>query len=152
MRTLTLLSSLFALSGCATITAPKTMWLTVESEPSGADIRVDGVPAGSTPATVELRKSRETPQVQVSLPGLAPALCPVRTSAGTGYVAADTLMCIFLFPFGCVALIDASGAWNELDHDRCVVRLSPAGPGREGDVGSPPGLPAPPVEGIPPSL
>ncbi|MBX7098789.1 MAG: PEGA domain-containing protein [Myxococcaceae bacterium] len=147
-----LLLNVLVLSGCATLTAPKSLWLTVESEPAGAEIRVDGVPAGTTPATVELRKSRETPLVQLAMPGRAPATCPVRTSAGGGYVVADTLMCVFLFPFGCVALIDANGAWNELVHERCALVLSPGADGRDGYVPSTSDLPAPPVEVIPPSL
>jgi len=144
-------------TGCASITAPRNDYLRVVSQPPGASVRVNGIGGGYTPAVVEVDK-QHPPVVDVSVPGQPPFICSTRMSAATGYVVADILLCVFLFPFGCVSFIDASGAWNELDHPFCAVTFAPGtkppapphppptAPGRV-----PPPAPSPPPPPAPPS-
>lgn len=126
MRVLLLVVAASLVTGCATITGGKTDYFTVSSNPPGAEVKVDGLVLGRTPTTVELDKKR-APGVEVSLPGYFPQTCRPRYAPGTGYVIADSLMCLLLFPFGCIAFIDAGGAWNELESASCNVQLQPGG-------------------------
>ena len=112
------------LTGCATLTGPKTAHLSVYSEPPGADVRVDGQPVARAPTSLELDKSRQQ-SVDVVAAGYAVAPCNTHMSPGTGYVVADAALCLFLFPIGCISLIDVTGAWNELDQPNCSVQLYP---------------------------
>jgi hypothetical protein len=142
-----LLLSLLA-SGCASITASRTEPYMIYSTPPGATVSVNGVPIGATPLTVMVDKQR-VPQVTLNYPGYAPQSCWPRLSPGTGYIVADTLLCILLFPLGCIAFIDASGAWNELEVNHCSVYFAPQ-QGVYDTAPQPPGHPAPPPKGSPP--
>jgi hypothetical protein len=110
--------------GCATITASKTELVAINSHPDGAQVRVDGMPRGFTPMTVEVEKKRP-PKIQLSMPGYQPGECRLRTYVGAGYAIADVAMCAVLFPLGCASFIDANGAWNELEATTCNVGLQP---------------------------
>lgn len=111
-------------SGCASLTGTRTDPYMIYSTPPGATVAVNGVPIGTTPVTVMVEKQR-APQVALSMPGYAPQSCFPRLSPGTGYVVADSLLCLFLFPIGCIAFIDAAGAWNELEVNSCNVYFQP---------------------------
>lgn len=112
-------------AGCAAITASRTDTLHVYSSPPGAEIRVNGTVAGRTPASIQVtRKAPETVEVVAS--GYDPQRCPVSMTAGGGYVAGDVLLCVLLFPIGCISWIDAGGDWNTLVSPHCSVTLHPA--------------------------
>ncbi|GMU59715.1 MAG: hypothetical protein AMXMBFR34_14780 [Myxococcaceae bacterium] len=113
-------------TGCATMVASRTSPYQIVSDIPGAEVRVNGMPVGRTPTVVEI--DRKHPQrIEVSAPGRYAQTCWPRTSVGMGYVVADTALCLLLFPFGCIAYIDASGAWNDLDDNICSVSLQPSG-------------------------
>lgn len=151
MRFLSLLLVASLATGCATITGGKTDYFNVNSNPPGAEVKVDGLVLGRTPTTVELDKKR-APGVEVSLPGYFPQTCRPRYAPGTGYVIADALMCLLLFPIGCIAFIDAGGAWNELENPSCTVQLQPGGYQQPYEQPGyyPPGYQAPPPGYQPP--
>ena len=142
MEKLALLASALALAGCATLTGPRAEVLNVTSEPPGADVLVNGVNVTRAPGSVELDRTR-LQSVVLSLPGYAPVACNTRMSPGPGYLVSDTLLCVLLFPFGCVAFVDASGAWNELEQPNCYARLVPGGPVENPQQVIPPGTPPP---------
>ncbi len=123
-------------SGCAAITAGSTDELKVNSTPPGAQVRVDGVPTATTPATIRVSRKRP-PTVDVAAPGYASQQCPVQMSAGGGYIAADIAWCVVAFPLGCISFIDAGGSWNELEQGSCDVALQPA------SALAPPNVPSP---------
>jgi putative lipoic acid-binding regulatory protein len=112
------------LSGCAAITASSTDDLRVISTPAAALVRVDGNIVGATPRTVEVTRKRPE-AVEVMAPGFHTQQCQVRMSAGGGYIAADIILCVLLFPIGCISFIDAGGSWNTLDQTSCAVTLIP---------------------------
>lgn len=114
-------------SGCATITASRTEQLSINSYPEGAEVRVDGMPQGHTPTTIEVEKKRP-PKIQVSMPGYRSEECRVRTGPATAYVAADAALCVLFFPLGCISFIDAGGAWNQFESTSCNVGLRPVNP------------------------
>lgn len=137
-------------SGCATLTASKYATLQVASNPPGAEVRLYGSPAGRTPVALELDKSR-IPSVEVAAQGYAPQTCRVRMSPAIGYVVADVILCVFLFPLGCISFIDAIGAWNELESPACTVDLGAGGVFGQPPAGYPPAQGYPPAGSYPPS-
>jgi hypothetical protein len=132
-------------TGCATLTGPKYERIQVTSNPPGAEVRLYGAPVGRTPVPVELDLTRPA-QIEVEAQGYAPQQCRVRLQPGVGYVVADVVLCVLLFPLGCISFIDAMGAWNEADVRACNVNLAP---GAGGAFGQPPAA-YPPTEGYPP--
>lgn len=60
IRTLTALLCFFTVgvlsSGCATIFSGTSDRITIESEPPGAKIRIDGLDRGRTPATIKVKR------------------------------------------------------------------------------------------------
>ncbi|MGC4121832.1 MAG: hypothetical protein QM765_46090 [Myxococcales bacterium] len=128
------------LTACATLTAPRTEYLQVQSEPPGASVRVNGIGGGCTPAAVQVDKHRP-PIVQVSMAGQASAYCSTEMSAAPRYVVADVILCVLLFPIGCISFMDAGGAWDELNQPVCIVRFAPGT--------QPPAAPPPPTPGPP---
>jgi len=130
-------------SGCAAITASRTETLSVTSEPPGADVLLNGAAVARTPANVLLER-KHPPVVQVAAKGYRPQECTVRMEAGGGYLAADIILCVLLFPIGCISFIDATGDWNTLTNPYCSVALAPAS-GTEPPPPPPPGpIPPPP--------
>jgi len=111
--------------GCATLTGEQSQSLSVASNPAGARVWVDGAYAGQTPMVLQLPRQRES-QVELALDGYQSQLCPTTQSANSGYVVADALLCLLLFPIGCVSFIDAGGAWSSLDYPVCNAELEPA--------------------------
>ena len=110
--------------GCAAIVASRTDTLNVNSNPQGAEIRLNGTVTGRTPAAVQV--TRMAPEsVEVVAPGYDPQRCPVSMTAGGGYIAGDVLFCVLLFPIGCISWIDAAGYWNTLVSPNCSVTLNP---------------------------
>lgn len=137
-------------AGCASITAKPTDTLYVSSTPPGAQVLVGGTARGQAPMPVELDRKENEP-VELALPGYQTRPCETRMSPGTNYVVADVVMCVLLFPFGCISFIDAGGAWNELQHHNCNLTLEPAYPAPPGSYPAPPsGYPAPPSYPPPP--
>jgi PEGA domain-containing protein len=126
--------------GCAAITASRTDMLTVNSNPQGAEVRLDGAPVARTPASIAVDRKRP-PMIEVALPGFQSRLCPIRMTAGGGYIAADIVLCVLLCPIGCISFIDAGGDWNVLDPPTCYVTFAPGGP----PAGWPPPPPPPPA-------
>ena len=63
-------------SGCATMVNGRSQDVLVLSEPSGASIRLNGQPVGSTPTTVRMRR-RGAAELVVAKAGYAPASIPV---------------------------------------------------------------------------
>lgn len=81
LRLLIIIIVCATVSGCATITRGTNQDIPVSSNPVGADIIVDGMPYGRTPATIQL--SRKHPhQVTLLLDGYEPYSVSVRTDMG----------------------------------------------------------------------
>ncbi len=59
MKNILILSTMMiVLSGCATIFKGSSQSVSFNSEPEGADIIIDGMPMGQTPATLSLKKNK----------------------------------------------------------------------------------------------
>ncbi len=151
------LASILA-TGCATLTAPRYQMLQVESIPPGATVKVNGAEAARAPVAVPIDRAKPPPVVEVSMPEKPPFVCPVWTTPGSGYVVSDVLLCVFLFPIGCISFVDAGGAWNVLAMPVCRVNFEAPGapesaqpPGQRSQPGTSTGGPPqpPPVPPYP---
>jgi PEGA domain len=141
---LSFLALVLATTGCASITASRADPYMIYSTPPGATVSVNGVPIGTTPVTVMVEKTKAVPAVSLSMPGYPAQSCFPRLSPGTGYIVADTLLCLFVPPLlGCIAFVDAAGAWNELEVNNCNVYFAPQGSPYDA-APPPPGYPPPP--------
>lgn len=75
-----LLLTALAGTGCATMINGRHQDVLVLSEPSGAAIQLNGVPVGSTPTTVRMRR-RGPAVLEVKKDGFAPSTIPVANSS-----------------------------------------------------------------------
>lgn len=122
--------------GCATILNEDTRLVTVQSNPPGAQIVVDGVPAGVTPATIPVSNSDDH-HIVISGPGGAQG-CFLESRVGAGWVVLDIILLPLLVPI----VVDAiTGEWASLGQTACYVNMG--GPAALPPAGPPP-PPAPP--------
>ena len=69
MKTILLISILALTTSCATMFTGTKQTITIESEPSGATVRVNGINRGTTPLPIELNKGEEGEILTLELEG-----------------------------------------------------------------------------------
>ncbi len=92
-------------SGCATMVNGRHQDVLVLSEPSGASIRLNGQPVGSTPTTVKMRR-RGAAELVLNKPGYVAASIPVANKE-SGWMFGNF---IFLNPLAAQGM-DSMGQW-----------------------------------------
>jgi hypothetical protein len=103
--------------GCATFLAPKTHPLPASSEPTGADVYVDGNKMGTTPVVLDL-KADKSYIIEFRKEGYEPVMKVIKTKIDSKWLVLD-IFC-GLFP----VLIDAAtGAWKTFDEDNVKTVL-----------------------------
>lgn len=116
-----LLTFALFLGGCATLIHGSSERIRVESEPSGAQVEVDGRPVGETPTTVDLRRDQDH-RVRLHRAGHEPQTVTLRR--GRSFWAAANLL-NFAAPG---LLVDLStGAFYSLKPDPISPTLDEAG-------------------------
>ena len=104
-------------SGCGLIFTSSSTPVTLETDPPGASVYVDGQPYGKTPVTVKVSNRRDHIVVFQMGQG-APTSCSLTASTGTGWIILDILN--GLLPI----IVDAvSDGWKTLDQTRCYARI-----------------------------
>lgn len=78
-------------TSCATILSDDTSYITVNSEPSGAIVKVDGFPSGTTPTTLML-DSDKSYTLEISKDGYQPQAIRVKKTIKWGWQVADLLL------------------------------------------------------------
>lgn len=123
------------LSGCATILKGSKETLTVDSEPRGAKVYLNGNPIGHTPLESQV-PSKDDYTFEFREEGYETRTATVGHFVGAGWIVAD----IFL-PFLLINIIvdAATGDWFYLDTTHVMVSLEPIA------------RPVPPPAPIPPS-
>ena len=107
----------FQLIGCATIFKGTNSHLGMHSNPSGADVYVNGKNMGKTPLTLKL-SSKATYIVEFKKEGFKTITRNVTNKVGAGWIILDVLA--GLVP----VIIDAvTGAWYHLDEKNVDVQL-----------------------------
>lgn len=99
------------LPGCATLFGPNLHSLPVSSEPSGAEVYVNGFKMGTTPVELNL-KADKSYTIEFRKEGYDTVTRVVNTKVGAGWVVLDVLG--GLIP---VVVDAATGNWNKLDQD-----------------------------------
>ena len=69
MKAIILALIVVSLSGCATIFTGSKQTVTINSEPPDANIQVDGIDRGKTPAIIKLKKGNEGQVITLKLKG-----------------------------------------------------------------------------------
>jgi hypothetical protein len=117
------------LTACATIINGTSQSVSISSQPSGAQVFVDGVPMGATPVSPDLkRKDKHT--VRIELEGYEPF--EMRLNRGTsGWIAGNIIF------GGLIGLaVDAiTGAMYKISPDEVVATLERSGSARAIDSG-----------------
>lgn len=103
--------------GCATLFASKSSSIPMNSEPTGAEVFVDGNRVGQSPTTIELDHKRDH-TVTFRKAGYKEVNCTVTRSVGAGWVILDVLG--GLLP---VVIDAATGAWYNIKPKTCNVNL-----------------------------
>jgi len=106
---------LVASSGCATLLKGQQQPVTITSTTPGADILVDGFPAGKTPARIGL-STKQSHTITIKSDKGEQA-CHFDSSVSVGWVVLD----IVLSPAWIVDLV--TGAWKNLDRQDCMVSM-----------------------------
>ena len=122
-RLLALLFVFFLTTGCATIIKGTSQGVPISSDPSGADILVDGMLVGTTPTDVELKRKRDH-LIVIEKKNYAPKSVAVVKNVG-GAVWGN-IIAGGLIGWGVDA---ASGAQNNLTPKTIFVKLEPVGEG-----------------------
>jgi hypothetical protein len=111
--------AMLAMTGCmGMITKGSTELITINSEPSGALVAVDGVESGETPLMVSMQRS-ESHVVRVSKEGYYDATFQIARKTDGGIIVLDILL-----TGGIGLLIDMSaGGIYDLDPDQIEASL-----------------------------
>lgn len=123
MKTITLYSllALFLIisTGCATLFGPSKHTVAVSSEPSGADVYVNGFKMGQTPTELSL-KADKSYTIEYRKDGYQNVARVINTKVGAGWLVLDILG--GLLP---VVIDAATGNWNSFDQDAVNAVLEP---------------------------
>lgn len=133
---LVLVAALFALSGCAAAFRSSKAPVRFETDPAGAEVRVNREGAkGPTPVETDIARSGTT-QITIAKAGHEDHRGIVKKSLNPGWLTVDIITCVFPVALCIPLLVDAvTGAWNDLPSDYSA-KLEPA-------RGAPPGAVAP---------
>jgi len=118
-----MLAVLIISSGCATVIKGTTQGIPISSDPLGADILIDGMLVGSTPALVEVKRKRDH-LVVIQKRGYAPKSVALVKNVG-GAVWGNILNGVII-GWGVDA---ASGAQNNLYPSTISIKLEPSDEG-----------------------
>jgi hypothetical protein len=102
-----LLAAVFAINGCATLLKGTNEQVMVSSDPSGADVSINGQHAGTTPYVTTVPSSQDL-HIEVSKAGYQPASIDDKTNFRWGYEIWSFVE--FVIPMG-VDLADGA-AWG----------------------------------------
>ena len=103
--------------GCAALFNGEATPVSMNSNPTGAQVLVDGDVVGATPITIDI-SVKEDHRVTFRLDGYDDVTCILNRKVGTTWIILDILA-------GVVPIIidAATGAWYELADDTCNVTL-----------------------------
>lgn len=107
----------FGTAGCGLLFNSKTRAVSMASEPSGADVYVDGARVGTTPMAFELNIKTDH-VIAFRMDGHKEVSCTIDRSVGAGWVVLDILG-------GLIPLIidAATGSWYGLGPKVCNVTM-----------------------------
>ena len=99
------------IGSCATIFKGSSSKVDFSSDPSGAQVYVNGVPRGTTPINLKL-ESKKTYTIEFKKDGYEQRTYTITNHVGVGWIVLDVI-------FGLIPVIvdAATGAWYELDQD-----------------------------------
>ena len=118
-----------AVTACGALFNKSVKSVAMGSEPSEAEVWVDGNRMGVTPVTLEL-DNHESHTVVFRKEGFKEVTCQLKSSAKAGWIILDVLGA--LLP---VIIDAATGEWKGISQDVCNVNLPSVDGGNAGRVG-----------------
>ncbi|RPI14369.1 MAG: PEGA domain-containing protein [Ignavibacteriae bacterium] len=114
---LLLLSNFLLFTGCATLFSGSKDEIDLSSEPSGAQVLVNGADRGKTPLNLRLKKGKEY-TIEFVKEGYEKKTWNLTYSIGAGWIILDILS-------GLIGVIidAATGNWNSADYDSYKANL-----------------------------
>lgn len=110
-----------AVGGCASILKGTSQEVFIVSEPSRAEVYIDGQLRGTTPLELKL-ETDETYVIEYRMDGYTTETFNISNSIGAGWIILDVVCGIV------PVVVDAvTGAWYSLDEDNVSVVLVPEG-------------------------
>ena len=116
MRIAAILTLLLS-TGCATLFNDEMKTVAMSSNPTGAEVWIDGARLGTTPVSLDLN-NQQAHTVVFRREGHQEVTCQLTTSVGVGWIILDVLG--GLIP---VIVDAATGEWNSLNQGVCNVVL-----------------------------
>jgi hypothetical protein len=118
LRVIPLGITLLSVNGCATLFKGGIADVDIDSDPTGAELTIDGENYGETPTTVDLN-SNEDHVFEFRKDGYEPATYVLTNHLGAGWVVLDVLL------FWPSAIVDGStGNWYAFDEYDVHVELA----------------------------
>ena len=113
--------TVYSVTGCATVFKGATDTVNFASEPTEADLYVNGTNLGKTPLQLELKsKSKDTHTCEFKKQGYETKAVILYSSVGAGWVILDIVFLLLFIPI----IVDAaSGNWFEIDQNYVKVNL-----------------------------
>ena len=112
-----LLLAAVVITGCGTLFNAKVKTISMSSNPTQAEVWINGTMRGTTPLSLELDNQRSH-TVVFRKEGHADVACELRSNTGAGWIILDILG--GLIP---VIIDAATGDWNGIGEDVCNVNL-----------------------------
>ena len=115
MRFSILIAAAMAASGCATILKPQQSTVMVSSQTPGAQVFVDGMPVGITPAMVPVATNKDH---IITVRGAQNEMsCRLESHVSGGWLVLD----IVFTPAWIVDMV--TSGWSSLDRNDCMVPI-----------------------------
>jgi hypothetical protein len=126
LAALALVTASFATSGCAAAFRSGKVPVTVQTEPAGAEVRMNNGLPRATPSEVQVARNG-TVQLTLSKVGYEDHRGLVKKSLNPGWLTIDIATCVFLVGLCIPLLVDAvTGAWYDVPPEYSA-RLQPLG-------------------------
>lgn len=135
-----LVAGSLALSGCAAAFRSGKVPVNVQTDPAGAEVRLNnGQPKGPTPTEVQVYRNG-TANLSITKPGHEEHRGIVKKSLNPGWLTVDIVTCVFPVALCIPLLVDAvTGAWNDVapEYNAKLPPLAGGAP-TSGGAGTPP--------------
>ncbi len=110
--------ALLTMTSCATMLNGSTETISIDSQPQGATVKINGFVRGKTPLRVYLENDSSY-TVELEMEGYFPAQAIIKNKVGAGWVILDAFVWGLLGP-----LVDAcTGDWYELQPKALMIPL-----------------------------
>ena len=111
----------FSMVNCATVFSGTSQTVAVNSDPQGADVKINGIMRGQTPLSLKLNKKQAPYYVTISKDGYKDAYYTITNKPGVGWIVLDVVTGLFE-----LAVDAITGAYYEITPKSINAHLEPS--------------------------